>query len=97
MHCDDRRGHTDEWYQQRCIFCADCKSTINSHYQKRGSRCQVSQEGGDWVEKPLGGSAGGQPPHATVKCAVSSVYTARLHYVLSCRLTDDDAAGMTTA
>lgn len=52
----DRRGHTDEWYQQRCIFCADCKSTINSHYQKRGSRCQVGQEVG---AQGLGGEAAG--------------------------------------
>lgn len=33
------RGHSDEWYQERCVFCCGCKETINSQFHKRGSRC----------------------------------------------------------
>jgi hypothetical protein len=36
-----RKGHSDTWYAERCIFCAQCRTTINAQFQKRGQRCQV--------------------------------------------------------
>ncbi|KAF8073082.1 hypothetical protein HT031_000743 [Scenedesmus sp. PABB004] len=32
-------GHSDQWFAERCVFCSDCKTTINSQHHKRGSRC----------------------------------------------------------
>uniref|UniRef100_A0A383VNH7 N-acetyltransferase domain-containing protein n=1 Tax=Tetradesmus obliquus TaxID=3088 RepID=A0A383VNH7_TETOB len=53
-----RRGHSDEWYQERCVFCCGCKETINSQFHKRGSRCHGCRRWFHTSCMPAGSSSG---------------------------------------
>lgn len=33
------RAHSDDWYRDRCVFCAQCKGPVNSQAGKAGGRC----------------------------------------------------------
>lgn len=71
------RGHDDDWYQDRCIFCAQCKAAINSTYNKKGSRCQGCRRWfHDACRKQAAGTSKQQTPEAltatTTKAATAA-------------------------
>lgn len=85
--CRACRGHSDEWYQERCVFCAECKTSVNSTYQKRGTRCHGCRR---WFHNTC------MPPENSSSCKSSNQQRNQEGSITAAMATGDPAESRST-